>query len=82
MDPNRLIVEVYPDGIHFDRDVVLTLNLKGTSAEYRAADITIAWYNPDTAMWQLLVTNAKGLNKASTKLEHFSKYGGLINGYN
>lgn len=79
-DPGKLIVELEPHGIQFNKPVGMTLNLNGTDAEGFSDDANLLWFNEDMGWWEILETDASQANQAKTFLRHFSRYAGTFNG--
>lgn len=74
-------VELGPHGIQFNRPVVMTMDLTGTTAEGLSAASTTLWYNEDQDWWELIEKIPSDDPDALTSsLEHFSGYKGVING--
>ena len=78
-----LIVDCGPDGTEFDRDVVLTMDLTGTSEEGNASEVFIMWLEEgdEDPEWELIeMLPAPDENHVQGILEHFSKYGSGVGG--
>jgi hypothetical protein len=76
---NLLISDLGPDGIDFNEPVIMSMDLKGTSAEGQAKTTYIAWYDPEENEWVIVENlSPRGPNKVRALLRHFSKYGGIV----
>ena len=79
-DATKLIVELGPHGATFEKPVALTMDLSGSRQAGNAANCSIAWFDEDNAVWVLLPTIVVDENHIRAYLDHFSKYGGVVNG--
>lgn len=73
-------VELGPHGIQFNKPVLMSMSLRGTSAEGLADQTSTLWWNEDLEQWERMDKAASGPNEESCYLEHFSKYKGNIGG--
>jgi hypothetical protein len=78
-DSDKILFELLPHGIEFNKAVTLTLNLEACGIE-RGEAATIYWFNPEKEEWVDLRA-AWSWPIASVKLDHFSKYGGGRGGW-
>ncbi|NIO29209.1 MAG: hypothetical protein GTO29_11725 [Candidatus Latescibacteria bacterium] len=79
-EPDKLIVELGPHGIQFNRPVELRINLNGTNAEGMADNAYLLWFNDDMGWWEKLDTASEDPNSFKAHLTHFSKYSGSLGG--
>ncbi|MBD3335221.1 MAG: hypothetical protein GF355_06865 [Candidatus Eisenbacteria bacterium] len=71
-----VMTEIGPHGYEFVKPVTLTMDLEGTSLE-NAEDATIFWYDREQEAWvDVGGTFNPDDHTVSTKLDHFSRYGG------
>ncbi len=72
-------VELSPHGIQFNEPVVMTKDLRGTTAEGKSFSTSTVWYNESLDQWELMEKVESGdadLNSAN--LYHFSTYDDIV----
>jgi hypothetical protein len=66
--------ELLPHGLQFEREVSLSMSLKGTNVDPNAT-YTIYWYNENTGRWiDVKATWDPTTKTVTAKLMHFSRY--------
>jgi hypothetical protein len=70
---DRVVFDLLPHGIKFDKPVTLTVDLSGTGIGPEE-DATIYWFDPEARDWVDLEANWQW-PIASIQLDHFSRYG-------
>lgn len=79
INDGTLSVELGPHGIQFNVPVVLTMDLRGTSAEGMADQSSTLWHNEEEDRYERVQQlTSPDPNIALASLEHFSKYSGVI----
>lgn len=73
-DPDKIVFELLPHGIEFNKEVTLRVNLLETGLR-PGEEGTIYWFDPEKGEWVDLEADFRW-PIATVKLEHFSKYGG------
>ena len=71
-------VELSPHGIQFNKPVVMSMDLRGTSAEGMSDQTSTLWWNEDWEQWERMEKAASSSDVESSYLSHFSKYNGGI----
>ena len=78
---NTLGVELGPHGMQFNKPVVMSMNLLGTTAEGMAEKASTLWLNEAFDRWERVEKVYDGNPDAgSSQLHHFSKYSGGVDG--
>ncbi len=78
INDGTLGVELGPHGIQFNQPVTLEMDLIGTTAEGEGDTSSTLWFNEDQGWWEAMPHLNGNEDKLKTKLEHFSKYKGII----
>ncbi len=79
VEDGTLSVELLPHGIQFRKDVLLTMDLTGTTAEDEG-DKAGVLYDPRDGSYESVKPGPVETNKVNAYLEHFSNYRGKVNG--
>ncbi|KPK50304.1 MAG: hypothetical protein AMS22_12345 [Thiotrichales bacterium SG8_50] len=80
LDDEILGVELGPHGIQFNKPVIMTTDLRGTSAE-NMTDVNTLWYNEQEQWWETVEEiEFSDPNVVGATLLHFSKYAENIGG--
>lgn len=74
-------VELGPHGTVFNKPVVMTVDLSGTTAEGRAYESTTLWMNPEMDRWERVEkVDSEDNNAGRSLLRHFSRYNQDVGG--
>jgi hypothetical protein len=74
-------VELGPHGIYFNRPVIMTMDLTGTTAEGQADVSSTLWFSEEQCSWEKInKVDSKSPDALSASLEHFSKFAGSLGG--
>lgn len=78
-EDGKLVVELGPHGIHFNKPVIITFDLTNTNAKGKSDRAQTLWFNEDGGWWeQMEKVQSNNGNKSKAKLWHFSKYSGTL----